>query len=147
MLEQNIVIAFICVIVGAFSLDVTLSRCSVIQDTRGDQVMLASKQRYGYEKTDEAPRVRSLLETFEGPMGKRKNEDSDSDGSDDLRQSKVGRKKGTPMYHFARALDKMLMQAGVGGLAAWIEEEPPCMMLSPTEYRYETKVLAPFLFK
>ncbi len=34
--------------------------------------MPASKQRYGYEKTDEAARVRSLLEMFEGPMGKRK---------------------------------------------------------------------------
>ena len=48
------------------------------------------------------------------------------------------------MYHLARALDKMLLQGGVGGLAAWIEEKPPCRMLSPTEYRYEAKDLAPF---
>ena len=36
------------------------------------------------------------------------------------------------------------MQAGVGGLATWIEEEPPCRMLSRTEYRYEVRDLAKF---
>ena len=48
------------------------------------------------------------------------------------------------MYHLARALDKMLSQAGLGGLATWIEENPPCRMLSPTEYRWEAKELPPF---
>ena len=38
----------------------------------------------------------------------------------------------------------MLSQAGLGGLSTWIEENPPCRMLSPTEYRYEVKDLQPF---
>ena len=59
-------------------------------------------------------------------------------------QSKAAEKKGTPLYHLARALDNMLSQAGLGGLATWIEENPPCRMLSPTEYRYEVKGLPPF---
>ena len=47
--------------------------------------MPASKRRYGYDKTGEAARVRSLLEMFEGPRRKRaKTKDSDSDSSDDF---------------------------------------------------------------
>ena len=47
--------------------------------------MPASKRRYGYDKTGEAARVRSLLEMFEGPRRKRaKTKDSDSDRSDDF---------------------------------------------------------------
>ena len=38
----------------------------------------------------------------------------------------------------------MFLQAGLGGLNSWIEEDPPCRMLSPTEYRYEVKDLQPF---
>ena len=38
----------------------------------------------------------------------------------------------------------MLSQAGLGGLAPWIEENPPCRMLNKTEYRYEAKDLPPF---
>ena len=69
---------------------------------------------------------------------------SDSRSSDDNFQSKEGDKKGTTQYHLARALHNMLLQAGLGGLARWIEENPPCRSLSRTEDRYEPKNLDRF---
>ena len=48
------------------------------------------------------------------------------------------------MYHIARALDKMLMHGGFGGLRTWIDDNPQSRMLSPTEYRYEAKNLEKF---
>ena len=38
----------------------------------------------------------------------------------------------------------MLLQAGLGGLARWIDENPPCRSLSRTEDRYEAKALDRF---
>ena len=75
---------------------------------------------------------------------KRGDADSDSSSSDDIFQSAEADKNGTLQYHLARALDNLLLQAGLGGLASWIEEDLPCRILSPTEYRYEAKDLAPF---
>ena len=107
--------------------------------------MPASKKRYGYDD-GLAAKMHSLKDMFEAPRAKKRkrNADSDSSSSDDIYQSKETEKKGTSMYHLARALDKMLLQAGLGGLATWIEADPPCRMLSPTEYRYEVKDLPPF---
>ena len=78
---------------------------------------------------------------FEAPRAKKRERerDSDSSSSDDIFQSKEAEKKGTTQYHLCRALDNMLLHAGLGGLATWIEEDPPCRILSPTEYRYEAK--------
>ena len=107
--------------------------------------MPASKRRYGYDK-GLAAKMHSLKDMFEAPQAKKRKRDvsSDSSSSDDIYEAKATEKKGTTLYHLARALDNMLSQAGLGGLATWIEENPPCRMLSPTEYRYEAKDLPPF---
>ena len=107
--------------------------------------MPASKRRHGYGEGLSA-QMHSLKDMFEAPQAKKRkrNVDSDSTSSDDIYQSKAAEKRGTTMYHLARALDKMLSQAGLGGLATWIEEDPSCRILSPTEYRYEAKGLPPF---
>ena len=107
--------------------------------------MPASKRRYGYDDGP-AAKKHSLKDMFEAPQAKKRkrNASADSSSSDDIYQSKETEKKGTSIYHLARALDKMLLQAGLGGLATWIEEDPPCRMLSHTEYRYEAKDLPPF---
>ena len=107
--------------------------------------MLASKRKYGYEDGP-AAKMKSLKICSKHRVlrkGKRER-DSDSSSSDDIFQSKEAEKKGTTQYHLCRALDNMLLQAGLGGLATWIEEDPPCRILSPTEYRYEAKDLDPF---
>ena len=112
--------------------------------------MPASKRRYANEDVV-AGQMQSMLDMFaEVPRAKKrkKNDDSDSSSSssssDDMFQSKAAEKKGTPLYHLARALDNMLSQAGLGGLKTWIEEEPSCQMLGPHEFRYELKDLPPF---
>ena len=68
-------------------------------------------------------------------------EESDSESSDALDNglSQKDDKKGTSQYHLVRALDKMFMLAGFGGLSPWIEGNPPCRILSPTEHRYGPK--------
>ena len=91
--------------------------------------------------------MRSLKDMIDAPRPKRRTRgdaDSDSSSSDDIFQSAEADKNGTLQYHLARALDNLLLQAGLGGLASWIEEDPPCRILSPTEYRYDAKDLAPF---
>ena len=102
--------------------------------------MPASKMSYDYSDED-AAKMQCLKDMFEGPRpSKRKRKaDSDSSSSDDICQSKQASKAETTQYCRARALDSMLLNAGVGGLATWREENPPCRMLSPTEYRYEIK--------
>ena len=107
--------------------------------------MPASKRMYGCD-TGVAAKMHSMKDMFEAPQAKKRkrNVSSDSSSSDDIHQSKETEKRGTPLYHLARALDNMLSQAGLGGLATWIEENPPCRILSPTEYRYEAKDLPPF---
>ena len=98
-----------------------------------------------------AGQMQSMVDMFaEVPRAKKrkKNDDSDSSSSssssDNMLQSKAAEKKGTPLYHLARALDNMLSQAGLGGLKTWIEEKPSCQMLGPHEFRYELKDLPPF---
>ena len=107
--------------------------------------MPASKIRYALDD-GLAGKMVSLKGMFEAPRPKRRKrkEYSDARSSDDIFQSKEGEKKGTTQYHLARALENMLMLANVGGLATWIEENPPCRMLGTTEYRYGAKDLAPF---
>ena len=107
--------------------------------------MPASKRRYGYDEGLSA-QMHSLKDMFEAPRAKKRkrNVASDSSSSDDIYQSKETEKKGTTLYNLARALDNMLLQAGLGGLATWIEENPPCRILSRTEFRYEAKGLPPF---
>ena len=101
--------------------------------------MPASKRRYASED-EVAGQMQSMLDIFaEVPRAKKrkKNDDSDSSSSssssDDIFQSKAAEKKGTPLYHLARALDNMLSQAGLGGLATWLEPDAPCRMLGPHE--------------
>ena len=78
--------------------------------------MPASKRRYGYDNALDA-QIHSLKDLFEAPKPKKRkmNADSDSSSSDDIYQSKETEKKGTTLYHLARALDNMLSQAGLGG--------------------------------
>ena len=117
-----------------------------IKPRRG-QVLPATKRRYPYDNSL-ACRITSLQDMFEAPKPKRRkkgdDEGSDESSSGDIFQSKEGEKRGTTQYHLARALDSMLLNAGVGGLATWREENPPCRMLSPTEFRYELTDLEPF---
>ena len=112
--------------------------------------MPASKRRYANQDVV-AGQMQSMVDMFaEVPRAKKrkKNDDSDSSSSssssDDMLQSKAAEKKGTSLFHLARALDNMLSQAGLGGLKTWIEEEPSCQMLGPHEFRYELKDLPPF---
>ena len=103
----------------------------------GGHVMPASKMRYDYNDEDVA-NMQCWKEMFGAPRrSKRKRKaDSDSSSSDDICQSKQASYAETTQYCRARALDSMLLNAGVGGLATWREENPPCSMLSPIEYRY-----------
>ena len=100
----------------------------------------ASKRRRQHYATSDTAIARSLQEMFLRPMGERaKDGESDSDDSDLEMPANRGDKEGTKQYHLTRAVDKMLLQGGFGGLQTWIEEDPPCRILSPTEYRYEAK--------
>ena len=107
--------------------------------------MPASKMSYDYTDED-AAKMQCLKDMFEGPRpSKRKRKaDSDSSSSDDICQSKQASKAETTQDHLARALDSMLLNAGVGGLATWREENPSCRMLSPTEYRHVIQNCEPF---
>ena len=108
-------------------------------------VIPASKRRRVYDTTRATGFVRSLRDMFERrqPEGTTFGPSSSEESDDEPKEIK-DEKKGTSQFHLAHALDKMLMLAGFGGLNTWIEENPPCRMLSRTEYRYELKDLAKF---
>ena len=108
-------------------------------------VIPASKRRREYETSTENGFLRSLRSMIERPQARHgKTLQLDSDASDEIPKTIQAEKEGTSKFHLARAVDKSLILGGFGGLQSWIESNPTCRMLTPTEYRYEVKNLPPF---
>ena len=113
------------VMVGALSPDFSMQMGPILFMNRRIPAIPASKRRRVYEATSTTGFVRSLRDMFERPAPPGNGAvASDSEQSDAQLDKRADDKKGTSMYHIARAVDKMLMHAGLGGLKTWIDDNP-----------------------
>ena len=137
------------VTVGALSPDFCMQMGPAPPMNRRIPVIPASKRRRVHATTYKTNYVRSLKAMLERRPQVEKGDassaaSSDSEAPDKDLEANADNKKGTNMFYIIRAVDRMLMHGGFGGLQTWIDDIPQSTVLSRTEYRYELKNLPPF---